>query len=288
MSRKKEIALVTAGILAGIAVSGPAAQAGLLANTSSQRFYLDDQRIALEAYEINGSNYVKLRDIGQAVGFGVTYDAATNSVIINPDRVYEEVDSTPVKASAADNLLTNGKPVTEENILEILRQIERDWPQDTVWGTPSTPGTRKNEVPSTVSAQIVNSYLTSETYGCSGYAAMVSSLIFGDTANPGRRLDDLSQIRPGDILFYVSNRDGHIWHVIIALESPSDIHAFHYTDGNNGGKVHWPDRQNPYGRENLDCFGEDKEYHLEVWTRYPKNVPYTGSSVGAWPTGNTR
>ena len=70
MDRRKEIALVTAGILAGIAVSGPAAQAaaGLMANPSSQRFYVNEQRVNLEAYEIGGSNYVKLRDIGEAVG----------------------------------------------------------------------------------------------------------------------------------------------------------------------------------------------------------------------------
>ena len=82
MSRRKEIALVTAGILAGIAVSGPAAQAatGLMATLSNQTFYRDDQRISLTAYEIGGSNYVKLRDIGEAVNFGVTYDAATNTV----------------------------------------------------------------------------------------------------------------------------------------------------------------------------------------------------------------
>ena len=41
MLRRKEIALVTAGILTGIAVSGPAAQAaaGLMANPSNQKFY---------------------------------------------------------------------------------------------------------------------------------------------------------------------------------------------------------------------------------------------------------
>ena len=79
MSRRKEIALVTEGILAGIAVSGPAAQASavLMANPRTQQFYVNEQHVSLEAYEINGSNYVKLRDIGQAVGFGVTYDAAT-------------------------------------------------------------------------------------------------------------------------------------------------------------------------------------------------------------------
>ena len=91
MSRRKEVALVTAGILTGITVSGPAAQAvtGLMANHSSQRFYVNEERINLEAYEIGGSNYVKLRDIGQAVGFGITYDAAANTVHISPDKPYE-------------------------------------------------------------------------------------------------------------------------------------------------------------------------------------------------------
>ncbi len=115
---------------------------------------------------------------------------------------------------------------------------------------------------------------------------MVSSLIFGDKTNPARRLDNLEQVRPGDIIFRINNKTGNIWHVIVALESPSEIHAFHFTDGNSGGCIQWPDRQNPYGRENLDCYrGENKNYRLEVWTRYPESVPYTGNSVGAWPTG---
>lgn len=101
MSKRKEIALVTAGILAGIAISGPAAQAAasLMANPSNQKFYLDGQRISLAAYEIGGSNYVKLRDIGQAVDFGVTYDAATNTVHISPDKPYETEVPKPVSTA---------------------------------------------------------------------------------------------------------------------------------------------------------------------------------------------
>lgn len=287
MKRIKGTLLIAAGILAGMLLSGPAgtALAALTANPSSQTFYLDGQRVNLQAYEINGSNYVKLRDIGQAVDFGVAYDAATNSVYISPDQPYvEEVKTTAV--GTGDGYLTNGKPITEENVLEILRQIEKDWPQGTTWGIQNTPGTHKNEVPSTASTAIMDSYPVNSVYGCSGYAAMVSSLIFGDMTNSGRRVDDLSQIRPGDILFLVNNADGHIWHVMIALESPSAINAFHYTDGNHGRHIHWPDRSNPYGRENLDCYrGENKAYHLEAWTRYPENVLYTGNSVNAWPTG---
>ena len=97
MSRRKEIALVTAGILAGIAVSGPAAQAatGLMANPSSQKFYLDDQRINITAYAIGDSNYVRLRDIGEAVDFGITYDTAANTVTIHPDMPYEMTATIP-------------------------------------------------------------------------------------------------------------------------------------------------------------------------------------------------
>ena len=103
MLRRKEIALATAGILAGIAVSGPAAQAaaGLMANPNNQKFYLDGQKISLTAYEIGGSNYVKLRDIGEAVDFGVTYDAATNTVTISPGKSYEREVTAPTSTAPA-------------------------------------------------------------------------------------------------------------------------------------------------------------------------------------------
>lgn len=124
--------------------------------------------------------------------------------------------------SSVDSTLANGKPVTEENVLELLRQIEQDWPTGTVWGTRRTPGTHKNEVPCTQARQVMDAYRVSATYGCSGYASMVSSLVFGDEANPARRLEDLNQIRPGDMIFMVRNSTGTVWHVTVALESPNE------------------------------------------------------------------
>ena len=188
-----------------------------------------------------------------------------------------------------DGYLTNGKPITEENVLELLRQIEKDWPTGTVWGTNKTPGTHKNEIPSTASGQIMRNYHVSNTYACGAYASMVSSLIFGDTANLGRRLDDLSQIRPGDILVYVRNSSGKVWHIVVALESPSDTNSFYITDGNAGETIQWPDRQSTYSNmDNLDSYrGENQIYRLEGWTRYPESVSYTGNSVEAWFANNS-
>ena len=269
------------GIIIGAALvpTAHAAVQKLTATPSTQRFYVDGAQVRLEAYAINGSNYVKLRDIGEAVGFNVGYDGATNSVYIG--------DRPVVLQGIGDGYLTNGKPATEENVLELLHQIEKDWPTGTIWGTHNTPGTRKNEVPSTASGKIMQSYHVSNVYGCGAYASMVSSLVFGDSTNPGRKLDDLSKMRPGDIIFKIRNDSGKIVHVTLALESPSNVNSFRITEGNMGETVQWPDKQSPYsGMDNLDCYrGQNQTYHLEVWTRYPENTPYTGNSVNAWPAG---
>lgn len=180
----------------------------------------------------------------------------------------------------------NTPQLTEETVLEQLHQIEKDWPQGTIWGRSSTPGTHKNDVPSTEAQRIMDTYPVDSTYACGGYAAMVNSLIFGDAENPGRKVEDNAQIRPGDIIFLVNNTTGEVWHVMIALETPDEVHAFQYTDGNHGGHVHWP--ESSYSKENLDCYrGEKAKYRLEAWTRYPESVLYTGASVNAWPIENS-
>ena len=85
------------GIAVGAALfgGGTAYAAGLLAEPSSQTFYVDGQQVQLQAYAIGGNNYVKLRDVGQAVNFNVTYDAATNSVQIATNEPYSEDAPAP-------------------------------------------------------------------------------------------------------------------------------------------------------------------------------------------------
>lgn len=92
--RGKSAGLVLAGVLVGLSIV-PAASAVseyLTATPSTQTFYVDDQQVELEAYAINGNNYVKLRDIGQAVGFNVAYDPDQNAAIMEPDKPYTGED----------------------------------------------------------------------------------------------------------------------------------------------------------------------------------------------------
>lgn len=96
-------------ILSGMLLAGPTAQAAeefLKAVPSWQKIYLDGQEVQMTAYNIGGNNYVKLRDIGKAVGFNVYWDTAANSVQIDSDAPY--TGEAPAFAStnpAADAIL---------------------------------------------------------------------------------------------------------------------------------------------------------------------------------------
>ena len=64
----KRFSSFIAGLLAGAMLFGGGiayAVSGVLAERSPQAVYVDGQRVELEAYLIDGSNYVKLRDVGQ-------------------------------------------------------------------------------------------------------------------------------------------------------------------------------------------------------------------------------
>ncbi|MNP85945.1 hypothetical protein D3C76_1859120 [compost metagenome] len=50
---------------------------------SSSALKLDDQNLVLGAYNINGNNYFKLRDIAKAFNIGVTWDGKLNTVGID-------------------------------------------------------------------------------------------------------------------------------------------------------------------------------------------------------------
>lgn len=73
MSRMKNTGLVLCGLALGLALSGPAARAAeaVSATLSNHRIFVNGQEVQMEAYTINSNNYVKLRDIGKAVGFNV-------------------------------------------------------------------------------------------------------------------------------------------------------------------------------------------------------------------------
>lgn len=103
MKRMKNVGLVLCGTVLGLALSAPAAQAveSLKAMLSANRIFVDRQEVQIEAYTIHDNNFMKLRDIGKAVGFNVYWNAEDGSVQIETDKPY--TGEAPAKGEAADD-----------------------------------------------------------------------------------------------------------------------------------------------------------------------------------------
>lgn len=73
------------GILVGALLFGgtAAAAAGILAERSTHKVFLNGSPVEVEAYLINGNNYYKLRDIAALVDFGVSWSGESQAVLID-------------------------------------------------------------------------------------------------------------------------------------------------------------------------------------------------------------
>jgi len=85
---------LTCLLLAGITTTAYAA--GIVAERSHHRIVVDGKEAQMEAYVINGSNYVRLRDIGKAVGFEVYWDSENGCVQVESGKPY--TGEAPAKA----------------------------------------------------------------------------------------------------------------------------------------------------------------------------------------------
>lgn len=83
-NKVKSTALLLSGVMIGISISGSAANAAaefFQAQRTPHPIYVDGQQVQMETYAIDGSNYVKLRDIGAAVGFEVYWDGSAARIV---------------------------------------------------------------------------------------------------------------------------------------------------------------------------------------------------------------
>ena len=85
---------LTCLLLAGITTTAYAV--GIVAERSTHRVVVDGKEAQMEAYVINGSNYVRLRDIGKAVGFEVYWDSENGCVQVESGKPY--TGEAPAKA----------------------------------------------------------------------------------------------------------------------------------------------------------------------------------------------
>lgn len=107
----QNIGTLAVGLMLGAALcSGASAAVSSVAASASQSpIYLDGQQVSMTAYTIEGNNYVKLRDIGKAMGFNVYWD---DGVQIDSDAAYTGV--SPESGTASTPVAENANPVVKE------------------------------------------------------------------------------------------------------------------------------------------------------------------------------
>ena len=129
MNRLKNTGLVLCGLVLGLSLSAPAAQAveSLKATPSTNRILVDGQETHMTAYTINGSNYVRLRDIGKAVGFEVYWDSDAKCVQIESEKPYTgEAPVTSAEAKPVEQPAQTDVAAAKQDIIDRTNALRKE------------------------------------------------------------------------------------------------------------------------------------------------------------------
>ena len=128
MNRLKNTGLVLCGLALGLSLSAPAAQAveSLKATLSTNRILVDGQEVRLTAYNINGNNYVMLRDIGRAVGFNVYWNSNTKCVQVESEKPYTgEAPVTSAETKPVEQPAQTDVAAAKQDIIDRTNALRR-------------------------------------------------------------------------------------------------------------------------------------------------------------------
>ncbi len=176
-----------------------------------------------------------------------------NTTPVEPEK--PETPSTP-----AAGTLTNGKPITEANVTEILNQLKSQYPTPTSFvngyaGLNSGRNPNANCINKIVRQYTgTGGYKCSTTIGCGGWAAFVADEIFGQTGVTWKKTTT-SNLRPGDLMIHIDN-NGYLTHVSICV-GPVDGYATNvrvYSTDANSGKNGYVISWGMSAMNNIDCY----------------------------------
>ena len=124
---KKSLYLI-ASILIGITLFGGSSvlAAGITAERSTNRIYVDGQEVRLTAYNINGNNYVMLRDVGKTVGFEVYWDGDAKCVQVESKKPYTgEAPVTSAEAKPVEQPAQTDVAAAKQDIVDRTNALRR-------------------------------------------------------------------------------------------------------------------------------------------------------------------
>jgi phosphoserine phosphatase len=125
MKSKKSLVLMMLLIISliVIALAPVATAAGVSANKTLSKIFINGKEVNIEGYNIGGSNYFKLRDLGSLIDFGVTWDGNNDAIIINPSESYRAGKTSYTPAGEARVLQRNNwAPATYDALNKLIRE----------------------------------------------------------------------------------------------------------------------------------------------------------------------
>ena len=205
------------------------------------------------------------------------YSGNSGGNITNPDPKTPAEPETPSKPSQPDQTgktLTNGKPVTEANILELLSELQAKYPEHTSFVNGYRDGIKSYDVlKATNQYKVTGSNLSASTHsGCGGWAALVSDYIFGQTGFPARKIAT-ADARPGDIGISLDG-NGKATHIFIITSRAQHNDECQWTefDGTDATDMTTADHtyEIVWDIEHADWDDpQPGDWTVDVWTRYP-------------------
>lgn len=164
--------------------------------------------------------------------------------------------------------LSNGKAITEENVLELLDEIREEFPKGTIY----------MEHGKYYESRAIPSLVGVLQAGCNGWASMCSDMIFGKgNANPARELADHSEIRPGDIICIYDKNTDDLEHAVLATSTLQPCDPYNcipggqcvtITESNSSHKVAWNDTTY-HVFSMCEASADENGCYWVVYTRYP-------------------
>ena len=125
-----------------------------------------------------------------------------------------------------EGYLTNGKPITEENIQAMLAEAEKGMPDGTAWTTGETY------------KYVTPFFGKGWASGCNSFSAGLSDYIFGKNA-PVTKHQDFDNIKVGDVIWWKDSSVGRD-HVVFVRDVDSTVQgSYVYCNGNLSKKVKW-------------------------------------------------
>ena len=149
-----------------------------------------------------------------------------------------------------EGYLTNGKPITEENIKAMLAEAEKGMPDKTAWNTDTSFDYRTT---------FFQGY--SAVGGCGSFSAGLSDYIFGKNA-PVKKHQNFDSLKVGDVIWWKdsSTEEDHIVFVT-SIDSTTDG-SYTFTNGNMSKKVWWNQHDSVSG------WNSTKRAETYVYSRY--------------------